>query len=90
MSPTFLLIKLFNRRFTKYSLRMPGNRRERTSVEDEKVERKGGIQLRTELDPELADKLRYIKKVLGIRKNSEAIRYLILEKYEKLITAEKK
>ena len=69
---------------------MPGNRRERTSVEDEKDERKGGIQLRTELDPELADKLRYIKKVLGIRKNSEAIRYLILEKYEKLITAEKK
>jgi len=69
---------------------MPGNRRERTGVEDEKVERKGGIQLRTELDPELADKLRYIKKVLGIRKNSEAIRYLILEKYEKLITAEKK
>ena len=45
------------------------------------------IQLRTELDPELADKLRYIKKVLGIRKNSEAIRYLIIEKYEKLITA---
>ena len=47
----------------------------------------GSIQLRTELDPELAEKFRYIKRVLGIRKNSEAVRYLIIEKYERLITA---
>jgi len=55
--------------------------------EEEMGKGRGVIQLRTELDPELADKLRYIKKVLGIRKNSEVIRYLIIEKYEKLITA---
>jgi len=47
----------------------------------------GSIQLRTELDPELAEKFRYIKRVLGIRRNSEAVRYLIIEKYERLITA---
>jgi len=66
---------------------MRSNRREEPDKEEETGRGRGVIQLRTELDPELADKLRYIKKVLGIRKNSEAIRYLIIEKYEKLITA---
>ncbi|MEM4497557.1 MAG: hypothetical protein QW794_08465 [Thermosphaera sp.] len=54
--------------------------------EEEEVETETGkIQLRAELDPELAEKLRYIKKLLGIRKNSEAIRYLIIRKYEELV-----
>lgn len=65
---------------------MHSNRRKLSYIEEEEGGEKGGIQLRTELDPELADKLRYIKKILGIRKNSEVIRYLIIEKYEKLIT----
>ncbi|MEM3907435.1 MAG: hypothetical protein QXZ17_11330 [Nitrososphaerota archaeon] len=65
---------------------MHNSRRKLPYIEEEGDGEKGGIQLRTELDPELADKLRYIKKILGIRKNSEVIRYLIIEKYEKLIT----
>jgi len=47
----------------------------------------GGMEIRAVIEPELAEKVRYLKKVLGYRRTSELIRYLIVEKYERLISA---
>jgi len=46
----------------------------------------GGMEIRAVIEPELAEKVRYLKKVLGYRRTSELIRYLIVEKYERLIS----
>jgi len=50
-------------------------------------EEAGGMEIRAIIEPELAEKVRYLKKVLGYRRTSELIRYLIVEKYERLISA---
>jgi len=49
-------------------------------------EEAGGMEVRAVIEPELAEKVRYLKRVLGYRRTSELIRYLIVDKYEKLIS----